>query len=188
MQKFSLRAFFIALTVISSIALSPVAHADEQTPTTPLQILNKFSSFTQTPAATLLEDLVNSSKALKFQEPSGSDSNGTVTSNASSLVALRDGSLISVALPFGSPLIRATHFLDSAISFDNRNGSFTALLPKNHGNLQAAILILRSSAPEDYSFAMKLPIGVHASMLNTGAVMFVGPNDQYLGASRRPGL
>jgi hypothetical protein len=96
-------------------------------------------------------------------------------------ITSRNGSTISVGLPFSKSAKAALAIADGALVFDNQNGSDTAVLAKTDGSLQIATVLTAQDAPTNYSYDLALPSGVKVTLNSDGGVVFLGANGRYLG-------
>jgi hypothetical protein len=96
-------------------------------------------------------------------------------------ITSRNGSTISVGLPFSKSAKAALAIADGALVFDNQNGSDTAVLAKTDGSLQIATVLTTQDAPTNYSYDLTLPAGVKVTVNSDGGVVFLGANGRYLG-------
>ncbi len=174
----------LALTATMVLLLNTIAgpaQADDASPMEVLETLTSASLLKNSPAESLLKDI--------HSEPSttGESSNRIPDRSSKQLVlTTRTKETISVGLPFGHQDSAGRKVYGNAMSFDNKNGSTTVVLPKTDGSVQVATIIDGISAPTSFSYPLSLPAGGRALVSSVGLVLILDSKDQYAAAVAPP--
>lgn len=179
------QAKFISLVSIAALTIGflggPVLAADTSA-SDAVAVLQAASKIYGSPAANLLENVTASSTSGE-KLLDGLPYDPTLTSSSEPVIAEGIGhKRISIGLPFSSDQIKAERVLGDAISFDNRNGTTSVVIPKTDGSIQMAEIIAGSSAPSTFTYRLQLPLGGRAILSDSGLVMLLDSRGGYLGA------
>lgn len=175
-----LLALAATLGLITISLASPVKAEDSKA----MEVFETLTSATlipNSPAETLLDDLQSSAPTVG--EPPVRVPN---RSSQSVVMTTRNNELISIGLPFGKLNSDGQVVAGRSISFDNKNGSTTVLLPKTDGSVQVATIIDGVSAPTSFSYPLSLPAGGRALVSSSGLVLILDSQGQYAAAVAPP--
>jgi hypothetical protein len=96
-------------------------------------------------------------------------------------VSLDDGDVdIALGLPFADEASDANPLAQGLVSYDNNNGSTTAIGVKSDGSVQMTTTIDSSSAPSQYAYELEVPDGATLSSTSDGGVVISDASGGYL--------
>lgn len=174
----------LALTATMALLLNTIAgpaQADDASPQEVLETLASASLLQNSPAESLLKDVYAASSDL-------GESTLRIPSRSSQQIVLttRAKEQISIGLPFGYQGSAGRQVYGRSISFDNKNGSTTVVLPKTDGSVQVATIIDGVSAPTSFIYPLTLPAGGLALVSSAGLVLILDSQGQYAAAVAPP--
>ncbi|MEN9967591.1 MAG: hypothetical protein RL036_824 [Actinomycetota bacterium] len=179
------RSKFISLTSVAALTLGCLggpALAVEPAATEPIAILLAASRIAGSPAGELLEDIEAGSPSNGKARDSDSNAQRDGISSQPVIVRGMGQKQLALGLPFSNDGNPAKRLVGEAISFDNRNGTTSVVIPKTDGSTQVATIIEGYSAPTTFNYRLFLPAGGRAVLSEHGTVLFVDNRDEFLGA------
>lgn len=174
----------LALTATMALLLNIIAgpaQADDASTKEVLETLTSASLLQNSPAESLLRDVDAAPSTL-------GESSIRIPARSSQPIVLttRTKERISVSLPFGYQDSAGRQVYGHSMSFDNKNGSTTVVLPKTDGSVQVATIIDGISAPTSFSYPLSLPAGGQALVSSAGLVLILDSKGQYAAAVAPP--
>jgi hypothetical protein len=179
------RSKFISFTSIAALTLGclggPVLAA-EPAATKPIDVLLAASKIAGSPTGDLLDDIEGGNPS--NGKAGDGDTNAQLDVKSSQPVVARGKGQkqLAIVLPFPNDGNLAKRLVGEAMSFDNRNGTTSVVIPKTDGSTQVATIIDDRSAPTTFKYRLFLPAGARAVLSQLGTVFLVDSRDEYLGA------
>lgn len=173
----------VSLLLLGSVGVE--ASASEVVQPSPLEMIQSASRVVDSPASSLLAEVAT--LGAHDVDPIQVGVTSMPSDSSQSLrIAAKLGQSFKLRLPFSDGAIKGLPLLKSAVSFNNRNGSISIVIPKSDASVQFATIITGPFAPKGYVYELQLPQGLDARLNVSGGVSLTDSKGQWLGAIASP--